>query len=218
MVQYGRPSCSSWKEICMGILWKDYYGKDNLRKFFWKTDGKSSKMGMSLCTSWKRIILICVCGWHKIGWKETKFWSDVETTQQRSRFGRTNIILWHCFFWSHSTRVSTSKDIVNNYRDVFESRMSAGGKENNLVRGDLMQTSQHGLMIWKVMQRSVSSDVASWRTKRFNNCTMSQLHVLTTINLKKKRWDLLENPKKYAHKLLWNACIWLELVDVLFCG
>ena len=43
--------------------------------------GENSKLGMSLCTSWKRIILICVCGWHKIGWKETKHWSDVESTQ-----------------------------------------------------------------------------------------------------------------------------------------
>ena len=33
---------------------------------------------MSLCTLWKRIVLICVCGWHKIGWKETQDWSDVE--------------------------------------------------------------------------------------------------------------------------------------------
>ena len=43
--------------------------------------GENSKLGMSLCTSWKRTILICVCGWHKIGWKETKSWSDVESTQ-----------------------------------------------------------------------------------------------------------------------------------------
>ena len=38
----------------------------------------------------------------KIGWKETKSWSDVETTQQRSRFGRTNIFLGSCIFGLHS--------------------------------------------------------------------------------------------------------------------
>ena len=42
--------------------------------------GENSKLGMSLCTSFKRIILMCVCWWHKIGWKETKSWSDVDTT------------------------------------------------------------------------------------------------------------------------------------------
>ena len=32
-----------------------------------------------------------MCGWHQIGWKETKHLSGVDCTQQRSRFGRTNI-------------------------------------------------------------------------------------------------------------------------------
>ena len=29
----------------------------------------------------KRVVLICVCGWHQIGWKEMTHWSDVERTQ-----------------------------------------------------------------------------------------------------------------------------------------
>ena len=73
-------------EICMVILWQDCYGKGNLKK-----SGRGFQLGMLLRTPWKRIILFCVCGWQKIGWKETKHWSDVESTQQRSRFGRTNI-------------------------------------------------------------------------------------------------------------------------------
>ena len=58
--------------------------------------GENSKLGMSLCSSWKRIILICVCGWHQIGWKETQHSSDVETTKQRSWYGRINIFLRSC--------------------------------------------------------------------------------------------------------------------------
>ena len=50
----------------------------------------------------KRIILICVCGWHQIGWKETKYWSDVESTKERSWFGRTNIIPWSCILGVYS--------------------------------------------------------------------------------------------------------------------
>ena len=44
---------------------------------------------MTLRTPLKRVIPIRVCGWHKIGWKKTKHWSDV-----RSRLGRTNIFPW----------------------------------------------------------------------------------------------------------------------------
>ena len=67
MVQYGRPSRSSWAGICMVILWQDCYGKGNLRKFYWNTVAKSFQLGMLIRTPWKRVILICVCGWHQIG-------------------------------------------------------------------------------------------------------------------------------------------------------
>ena len=61
------------------------------------------QLGMLIRTPSKRIVLICECVWHKVGWKETKSWSDVETTQQRSRFGRTNIFPWSCILGLHST-------------------------------------------------------------------------------------------------------------------
>ena len=51
-----------------------------------------------------------------------------------------------------------SSDIVTNYRGMFESRISAGVKENypQELQGNLMQKSYLlGLMTWKVMQRSV---------------------------------------------------------------
>ena len=54
----------------------------------------------------KRVILISVCGWHQVGWKETKQWSDVESTKQRSWFGRTNIFPGSCLFGLHSKRMS----------------------------------------------------------------------------------------------------------------
>ena len=96
MVHYGRRSRSSYKEFV-----RSSFGRTNVGKAIWENPietwlGEHSKLGMSLCSSWKRIILISVCGWHKIGWKETKSWSDVETTQQRSRLGRTNIFLGSC--------------------------------------------------------------------------------------------------------------------------
>ena len=64
-----------------------------------------------------------------------------------------------------------SKDIVDNYRTMFESRIFE---------------SLRGLMTWKGMPRNVWNDFVSWRTKRLNNSTKCQLLALTTIISKKK--------------------------------
>ena len=45
----------------------------------------------------------------KIGWKETKSCSDVETTQQRSWFGRTNIFPGSCILGLHSTTMQNKQ-------------------------------------------------------------------------------------------------------------
>ena len=95
-VHYGRPSRSSQAESVRSSFGRTTMGKA-IREYPFETWlGEDSKLGMSLCTSWKRIILICVCEWHNIGWKETKSSSDVEIAQQRSRFGRTNIFPVSC--------------------------------------------------------------------------------------------------------------------------
>ena len=77
-----------------------------------------------------------------------------------------------------------SKDIVDNYRAMFESRISAGELKN--FHTPRIFVFLHGLMIWKVMRRNVWSDIVSWQTRRLNNSTKYRLHVLMTINSKKK--------------------------------
>ena len=122
MVQYERPSRFFWAKY----VWSSF-GRTIMGKAIWENPiktwmGENSKLGMSLRSSWKRIILICVCGWPTIGWKETKSWSDVESTQQRSRFGRTNIFLGSCIYLGCTHRnCERSKDVVDNYRNMFES-------------------------------------------------------------------------------------------------
>ena len=85
-----------------GLLWEKQFEKIHL------------KHGWAKIPNWEclfvhcenRIILICVCGRHKINWLEkTKSWSDVETTQQRCRFGRINIFPWSCILGMHSKKM-----------------------------------------------------------------------------------------------------------------
>ena len=81
MVQYGRPSRSSWAKSV-----RSSFGRTVMGKAIWENPievqlGEGFQLGMLIRTPWKRVVLICVCGWHKIGWKETKQWSDVANTQ-----------------------------------------------------------------------------------------------------------------------------------------
>ena len=75
------------------------------------------------------LFLICVCGWHKIGWKETKSWSDVETTQQRSRFGRTNIFPGSCILGLHSKKMRTQRRYCGQLQNHVRIENFAGGAD-----------------------------------------------------------------------------------------
>ena len=65
----------------------------------------------------------------KFGWKETKHQSDVEITQQRSRFGEPRSFLDHVYLGCTQRQCEISKDIVDNYRTMSESRISEGAIE-----------------------------------------------------------------------------------------
>ena len=180
--------------------------------------GKGFQLGTSsLYIIKKKIFLICVCGWRKIGWKETKSRSDVESTQQRIRFGRTNIFLGSCILGMHSKTMPNKQRYCGQLRNhVRIANFSGESREITIPSKSFVFL--HGLMTWLVMQRSVWNDIVSWRTRRRNNSTKYLLHALRTTISKKKKRHLLEIFQKYALKLFWNAFSWHELEDQIFCG
>ena len=70
------------KGICTVTLWQDYYGKGNLRKFYWNTYGKSCKVKMFLCQTSTRTILISVCGRYQRR-QNRKHETDLESSHER---------------------------------------------------------------------------------------------------------------------------------------
>ena len=153
MVQYGRPSRSSWAKSV-----RSPFGRTIMGEAIWENPievrlGDGFQLWMLIRTPWKRTILICVCGWHKIDWKETKHCSDVESTNQRSWFGRTNIFLWSCTHGMYSKTNEISKDIVDNYRTMFESRPT----------------------IWKVMPRKMCGTIL-WVGKQDDSTTLQSIY------------------------------------------
>ena len=71
--------------ICTVIFWQDCYGKGHLRKSYWNMDGRKFQI-VNVSLFIVRIVLICVCGWHEVCWKETEYQCDVESWLGASTF------------------------------------------------------------------------------------------------------------------------------------
>ena len=57
-------------EMCVVILWQDYYGKGNLSKSYCSTFGRRFPIGNAYSYTVKIVILICVCGIKLAGRKQ----------------------------------------------------------------------------------------------------------------------------------------------------
>ena len=158
-VQYGRPSRFSWVKS----LWSSF-GRTIVGKAIWENPietwlGENSKLWMSLCSSLQRIILICFCGWHKIGWKETKYWSDVESTQ-RSWFERNQHLSWIMYTWAAlKDNVKLAKILWTITEPCLNLEFPL--KEVTNFHTPIIFVFLRGLMTWKVMRRNFCRDIAS---------------------------------------------------------
>ena len=92
--------------------------------------------------------------------------------------------------------------MVDNYRNMFESKISAGALEKYQFPRNRMRIFPHGPVTWKVMQRSEWKDIANWRTKQLNSYTKSQHHVMTTTNSKKKKWESVGELSKFCSQIV----------------
>ena len=115
------------KWMYMVILWQTIMGKaiwENLIKTWL---GENSKLWMSLCSSWKRIVLFCVCGWHQtLAGKKQNFDPMWKVLNKEVDLGEPTSFLDHVYLGCTQRQCEVSQDIVDNYRTMFESRISVG--------------------------------------------------------------------------------------------
>ena len=112
--------------------------------------------------------------------------------------GEPTFFFDHVYLGCTQRQCDVSKDIVNNYRTMFESRISAGRLEN--YHSLKIFVFLHGLMTWLVMQRNVWNDIVNWRTRRHSNSTKYLLHASMTTTSKRKKQNLLETCQIHALK------------------
>ena len=130
--------------------------------------------------------------------------------------GEPTSFLDHVYLGCTQRQCEISKDIVDNYRTMFESRISAGATEKLPCSENLRISSWSDDM--EGHAKKCVERFCGWRTKRLNNSTKYQLHALMTIISKKKNWNPWENCQKYALRLSWNAFSWHVLDDPIFFG
>ena len=178
---YGHPLAGlSWERQFEKVLLKHVSGQvPNLECFFGNREKKPF------------LSVLCMVDDIKTGWEKTERWPNVEKFHERRWFGRNQHHSSTMFFWvAIKDKCEISKNIVDNYRNMFESRIFLVLWKNYQKRepqGSVTPTlSHHAPMTWKVMQRNVWKDIASWRTKQPNNYTKSRRRALMTTNLKKQ--------------------------------
>ena len=104
--------------------------------------------------------------------------------------GEPTSFLDHVYLGCTQRECQIRKDIVDNYRSMFESRISAEAMENYPKQRHKKtwrpKRYLHGPMTWKVMQKNARKDIANRRIKRRNNFSKSRLHAWMTTKLKKE--------------------------------
>ena len=139
----------------------------------------------------------CLCMWTilKLAGKKQNIGPRWKVLVKDVDLGEPTSLFDHVYLVALNENVKQAKVLWTITEICLNPTFLQGLLKSCLFLRNLSQAFLHGPMIWKVMQRNASNDIANWRTEQPNSNTKSQLHALTT-------WDLLENCQTFAHKLL----------------
>ena len=206
-------------EICTVILWQDHYGKGKSRKFYWHTVGKRFP-------NWD-----CFFAHREKGLFLSVYVDNFKLVGKKQNTIRLGKYSWKPLIWEKPTpfldhvylgcterECQISEDIVDNYKILFESRISAGALEKYQKRkpqGNLMPKRYlRGLVTWKVTWK----DIANWRIQRLIDYTKSQRHVWMTTNLEEEEFGSLGDLSTVCSQIV-VKCLYLARIgspDILW--
>ena len=99
--------------------------------------------------------------------------------------GEPTSFLDHVYLGCTQRQCEIRKNIVDNYRTMFESRISAG--EQRKYHSLKIFVFLRGPTTWLVMPRNEVNDIVSWQTRRLNNSTKYLHHASMATTLEKKK-------------------------------
>ena len=116
-------------EICMVILWQDCHGKGNLRKSYWNTVGRRFLIWNDYSYTVKKGCSY-LCMWMTSDWLERDKINPMwKVLNKEVDLGEPTSFHDHVYLGCTQRQCEISKDIVDNYRTMFESRISRSGTE-----------------------------------------------------------------------------------------
>ena len=181
--------------------------------------GQGSKLGMLVCSSKTKIILICTRGWYQNGGRESEYGSHVEEIDEECRSWRTNIIFLPRTFGMHSTWMKTERrhfqSIKRNVRITnfcwSNSKISrVGNKPRQVGRVAL----RHGIG----MLQNALKEIASWRIKKTEQLYKVSRLCLDDHNFKKEELESVGELSKVCSQIVFT-CLYLARIgrpDVLW--
>ena len=120
-------------DICMVILWQDYYGKGKLRRSYWSMAGRKFPNWECLFVHQKGLFLSVYVDDIKLAGKEQNLDPMWKLLNKEVDLGEPTSFLDHVYLGCTQRQCQVSKDIVDNYRTMFESRISAERTEKTAI-------------------------------------------------------------------------------------
>ena len=163
--------------------------------------GENSKLGMSLFSIVKKdYSYLCMWDDIKLAGKKHNIDPMWKVLNKKVDLGEPTSFLDHVYLGCTQRQCEVSQNIVDNYRNMFESRISAGGLEklpfsqNNRISSWSYDMVGHAKKCVEPILRVGEQD---------DTTTLQEylLHASMTTTSKKKKQNLLENCQVHALKL-----------------
>ena len=179
--------------------------------------GRSTKLGRHVCSSKTRVISVNICGCHQNGWIEVEYGFHVWEIDEKTLILTNKLHFLIMYIWDVlNVNANPMKQLLNDKKDVWITYSCWNNwKITMVVRAS---RKKRGLVLrhGKDMLENALSETENWQTKKWSSFPKFQVLAWMTFNSSRKNSNQFENCQKFAHKLSWNACTWLELVDQTF--
>ena len=173
IVQYRRPSCSSWKES----VWSSF-GRTTMGKAIWENPigtrlGKGFQLGMLVRTPWKGLLLSVYVDDIKLAGKKQNLDPMWKVLNKEVDLGEPTSFLDHVYLGCTQRQCEISKNTVDNYRTVFDSRISAEGSREITI---LSKSSCFFMVLWHGWSCKEMCGTILWVGKQDDSTTQQSIY------------------------------------------